>query len=75
MKDTVQQNIRNYQEAVRAVKEHCMCVDFEERRDEFFVKYPVGFSVNGATASKHVGKARVLKILIKHMELTWQRGY
>lgn len=64
-------NVEAYQNALTAVKQHCMCARFEDLGGAYRVLYAPGFRLDGVQAvyqgcGKRVALERMLKIMERH---------
>lgn len=76
LKASVTDNILQIEAAFAAIKQHCLCFQFEETETHFRVVYPPGdFCVDGVQAHKSVGKAKALKLMLERMERDWASSY
>lgn len=72
---TIKFNKAQYEEALEAVKSHCMCANFKDSGGVYLVTYPEGFALGGArVAYQGVGKTVALKRLVEVMERHWKEG-
>lgn len=67
----IQERIEKVETAKEAVRTHCMCAEFSEDDDYYRVVFPTGFRIDGIRASKDVGHARALNLMLDTMERTW----
>ena len=69
---TVQIRTKQVQNAIDAVKAHCMCARFEENRTHYRVIYPEGYFPDGVQVAKGGGKHTALARLLIVMERHWK---
>lgn len=73
---TIRENIESYQDALTAVKQHCMCVRFEDLGGAYRVLYAPGFRLDGVQAVyAKVGKRAALERMLNAMERHWRDEY
>lgn len=68
----IQDRTKQVQNALDAVKAHCMRLRFEEDRTHYRVIYPEGYFPDGAQVSKRAGKRHALETLLNVMERHWK---
>jgi hypothetical protein len=65
------ENIDNLDNALRSVKNHCMCYRFTENESQYLVTFPAGYQIDGVRASKAIGKIEALRRIFDTMERAW----
>jgi hypothetical protein len=74
---TPRENEAEVKRLIAAVKDHCMCMKFEDEGDKgkYRVLYPYGYNYpGGVQVSQAMGKAKALAIILEKMELHWQES-
>ena len=68
----IQDNINKLQDLLNQVKNHCMCLQFEETTEKYMVLLPEGYAVGAVRVDKELGKIKALKIIIEKLEEYWK---
>ncbi len=71
---TIQANIRRANDALAAVKAHCMAFNVVVKTDYLLVWYPLGFRTSGIRVSTENGLAKACEQAIDLMEIHWAGG-
>lgn len=72
---SVQENVALVNKALADVKDHCMCLKFEEDASHFRVIYPCGYFPEGVQVNKGMGKAAALNKMLEVMERHFKNNY
>ena len=73
---TVQENARELADTLEAVRNHPMCLEFQDHAADYTVIFPNGdFPVNAIRVSKGMGKIKALRLALDRMESIWRESY
>lgn len=68
----IRKNVEACEEAMLAVKQHCMCARFEDLGGVYRVLYAPGFQLDGVQAVyQNCGKRVALELILNAMERHW----
>jgi len=72
----IQENIDNLDKWMDKVKNHCLCLSFEDLGGMFRVMYPEGYYPHGVQATyKGIGKGVALERMFNAMERHWVESF
>lgn len=69
------ENQKLVEELIVKVKEHCMCLRFNDCLGLFLVTYPEGFELGGVQCAQSIGKAKALRKILDKMEEHWLESF